>query len=197
MWDSEKQANEHGVVLVIALLVTAIIFVMAFALAYNISSYIKITSAAKQKTQTYYATVAGVEQMREHFRSNNCVPPTWCGRLGLATDPTASFYQDITAALTGAADSAPFFGTGSTYNTYLKDNEDGDSTFTSDNDQIVLASVKSDNPSMGAVTTVEAMLIFNADEVSNYMQQGKSASKRSTVRGSGPGTTNQRQTITR
>ena len=62
MWGCKIRSNgERGVVLVAALLISTVLFLMAFVLARNLSTYLKMTAAVREKTQTYYTTVAGLE----------------------------------------------------------------------------------------------------------------------------------------
>lgn len=188
MSDFKPRRNEKGVVLVMALLMTAVLFIMAFSLAYNLSSYLKATSAIREKTQTYYTTYAGLEAMRDDLWQRDCIPPIWCGRLGVPGDITNTTYLDKTADIAGMAE--PAFG-GATYRIYLRDNEDGDSDYTSDNDQIILASIESWNPATQTKSTIEAMLILA--ETDSYMQQGKGVAKGSFARGTGATTADIRQ----
>lgn len=180
-------SNEKGIVLVLALLITSILFAMAITLSYNMASYLRIFTATKEKTQTYYTAVAGAEQLRDILWNTNCIPPTWCGTM-LSTVAATSSYQDRTFEVTGSA--TPQFG-GANYTIYFKDNEDGDGTYASDNDQIVLASIVSQNPTTASTTTVEAMLIFSGG--GGYAQQGGGAAKTGHVSEQGAAETTQRQ----
>ena len=191
MSDSRPKRDEKGIVLVMALLMTAILFIMAFTLAYNLSSYLKVTAALKEKTQTYYTTYAGLETMRDDLWNDTCIPPNWCDRLGFAADKAVDSYQDLTTAIAGMAE--PTFG-GSTYKIYIRDNEDGDADYTSDNDQIILASIESWNPATQTKTTIESMLIFA--QTTGYAQGGKDVSKGNLANGPGATTTDIRQTVT-
>lgn len=182
-------SNEKGVALVVALLITSILFAMAITLSYNIASYLKIFASTKEKTQTYYTTVAGAEQLRDHLWNTNCIPPNWCDNM-LSTVAATASYQDRTFEVTGSA--VPQFG-GANYQIYFKDNEDSDNTYASDNDQIVLASIVSQSPTTGSTTTVEAMLIFSGG--GGYAQQGGGAAKTSHVSEQGSQVTTQRQTF--
>jgi len=186
-------SNEKGVALVIALLITSILFAMAITLSYNMASYLKIFASTKEKTQTYYTTVAGAEQLRDHLWNTNCIPPIWCDNMLVAATVVAPLdddYQNRTLVVTGLP--TPQFG-GANYQIYFKDNEDSDNTYASDNDQIVLASIVSQSPTTGSTTTVEAMLIFSGG--SGYAQQGGGAAKTSHVSEEGSQVTTQRQTF--
>lgn len=187
-------SNEKGVVLVLALLITSILFAMAIALSYNMASYLRIFASTKEKTQTYYTAVAGTEQLRDYLWNFNCIPPDWCAGTGipmLSTVAATSSYQNRTLEVTGSA--TPQFAA-TNYTIFFKDNDDGDATYASDNDQIVMASIVSDNPATGTTTTVEAMLIFSGGD--DYAQGGKGAGKGNRALGqTGPGVTTQRQAV--
>jgi hypothetical protein len=186
MWAYRRVSDEKGVVLVVALLIMAILLLMTVTLSYNISSFLSIYKTTKEKTQTYYTTVAGIEQLRDQLWNTNCAPPDWCGNL-LAATATDGAYQNRTGLV---AD--PQIG-GYSRTIYFKDNEDGDGTYASDSDQIVLVSIESQNPGTTTKTTVEAMFIFAGGD--DYMQQGKSASKANHATGQGAGKAAQRQTF--
>lgn len=180
-------SNEKGIALVLALLITSILFLMTLTLASTMASYLKIFAATKEKNQTYYTTVAGAERLRDELWNDNCIPPTWCGNM-LAAAAATSSYQNRNVEVTGSA--TPQFN-GLNYTIYFKDNEDGDATYASDNDQIVLASIESKNPTTGSTTTVEAMMIFSGG--GGYAQQGGGAAKTSHVSEQGSQVTTQRQ----
>jgi len=183
--------NEKGFVLVLALLITAILFLMAVTLSYNMASYLRIFASTKGKTQTYYTDIAATEQLRDYLWNSEpnypegCDPGNrWCGLLRT----NSNIYSDITGSVT----SAPLFG-GAAYGIYFKDNEDGDDTFASDSDQLVLASVVAEDPNTHEKTAIEAMLIYKTPGYS--AQAGMGASKGNSAKGTGPGTTAVSQTI--
>lgn len=194
MSDCKPIPDEKGFVLVLALLITTILLLMVVTLSYKADSYMRIFASTKAKTQTYYTSIAGSEQLRNYLWINagfpeGCDPGnTWCGLL--STDPTNSRYFDRTAQITGG--SSPLFG-GEHYTIYFRDNEDGDGTPALDSDQLVLASVVSQNSTTGESTAIEAMLIYQAPAYSG--QAGMGASKGNRAGGLGPGTANKRQSI--
>jgi hypothetical protein len=185
MSDFNHPLGERGIALVMALLITAIIGLMAAALSYTISSYLKNLAMVREKNQGYYAAAAGSEEVRDFLGFNNCAPPSWCGLLGVVTSPTNSSYQPQTATMqlnpaspwqTTASQNGIGSKTGYIWNFYLKDNDDGDGDFTNDNDGIILASVVTHDPNNNTTTTVEAMFIFTANN-SIYSQLGGGPAK--------------------
>jgi hypothetical protein len=192
MSDCKAQRNEKGVVLVVALLILAVLSLMVFALAYNMASYLKMTATVREKSQTYYTSVNGIEQLRAWIGSkqtvggianqycySNLFSNTWCNLL--PTSITES-YQDVTSIIAGSA--TPSYG-GVTYKIYFKNNEEGNPTL--DNDQIVMASVVATAPDNSTKTVVEAMMINTYS--GNYAQSGGSVSKGGSVNQAGASST--------
>ncbi|HYA88785.1 MAG TPA: hypothetical protein VEI57_17210 [Nitrospirota bacterium] len=198
MSDIKRRSGERGIALVIALLLTAVIGLMAAALSYTISSYLKNLATARQKNQGYYLAYAGSEEMRDYLWNNHCAPPSWCGNL-LAANPADSSYQNHTQLMVvnptlNAALSANWGA--SSWNFYLKDNDDGDGDYRNDNDGIILASVMAKDPNNNTTTTIEAMFIFKANN-NIYSQVGGAPDKSGNTpqTGSGQNSGNVRQSF--
>jgi hypothetical protein len=158
--------SEKGVVLVAALLITAILFMMALTLSYNMSSYLRTVASVRAKSQDYYSSLGGVELTRA-FLGNN-IDGTNFNSWGGLLDGGTGTYRDVTSLVTGTTHASIPGVSGSTYTVFAKDNDDADSNFAIDNDQIVLVSVVSRNPALQTSSTIEAMLIFNQKGITPY-----------------------------
>lgn len=176
----KQHSNEKGFVLVLALLITAILFLMVVALSYNTASYLRIFASTKEKTQTYYADIAGTEEFR-NFAWNEppgyrdgCFPANqWCGLINnLATEPLSTLYLNRTNEVTGYGDDEGVPFGDAVYKIYFKDNEDAYSNPTLDEDGLVLLSVVAENPNTQDKTVSEAMLIFDEKAATGGYRQG-------------------------
>ena len=173
--------NEKGIVLVVALLILAVLSLMVFALVYNMTSYLKVTASVREKSQTYYSSMYGLEQIRTWLGNkqtvggvvdqncyHNLYANTWCELM-----PNNEAYKDVTADI--ATTGTPSFG-GVNYKVYFKNNEEGTASEPGkDNDQIVMVSVVATAPDNETKTVVEAMLINTY--TAKYAQSGGDMSK--------------------
>ena len=189
MSDFKRRSGERGIALVIALLLTAVIGLMAAALSYTISSYLRNLAMVREKNQGYYVAYAGSEEVRSYLWNNNCIPPTWCGTL-LASSATDPSYQmrsnNINNYMVLNANQNASSSTNYSWSFYLKDNDDGDGDYSNDNDGIILASVMAKDPNNNTTTTIEAMFIFTTNN-SIYGQQGGAPDKSNYSPQGGPG----------
>jgi hypothetical protein len=186
--------NQKGIALVVAMLFSLILLVVASALIYTMSSYFRSLATAREKTQGYYVATAGVEKMRDHLWQNNCIPPNWCGQLGNVLDATDSAYKNTTGILLTPASDLMNDLAAAGYNVFLKDNDDGDGDFRSDNDQIIIAVAAGADGATGTTSTIEAMLLFTGAG-SPYAQLGAGAGKKGKTSGSVDDLVTIRQTL--
>jgi hypothetical protein len=184
--------NEKGVVLVAALLIVALLMLMAMTLSYTMSSYLKMVGSVRAKSQDYYSSLGGVDRTRT-FLGSNLVGANfniWGGLLSLGTGS----YRDVTQVVTGSTATAFVPGaSGSSYRIFVKDNDDGDGDFASDNDQIVIASVVAKNDVKQTTSTIEAMLIFDQSVLDDYAQGGGGVNKANRAKSAGSDVTTTRQ----
>ncbi len=181
----KHRSGEKGIALVVALLITAVIGLMTAALCYTMASYLRNLAMVREKNQGYYAAWAGSEEMRDYLWHNSCAPPNWCGNL-LASSATDSTYQDRTNVMVVSSTMNTSYLTHYPWHFYLKDNNDGDSNYSVDDDGIILASVVATDPSNNTTTTIEAMFIFQANN-KIYSQLGAGPEKTSSTQQSGSG----------
>jgi hypothetical protein len=175
---TDRMKNEKGIALVAALSISAILLIFAIALTYRMSTYLRMLATSKEKNQTYYTAMTGVEQLRDNLRTGACQPPTWCGRIGFVGSITNPGYRDLTLAVTGVASPAQFPAAPdpgqsiSLYTLLLKDNDEFDSDYTNDSDELLIAVVTSTGNSETR-TSIEAGLLFDAEAVNPYKHGGK------------------------
>jgi hypothetical protein len=175
---SELIKDNRGIALVAVMGLTLVIMVASMAMIYRLTNFTINVGTQNQKIQTHYTATSGVEEVRDFLWNSSCIPPLWCGWLGMGLDPSdpnypnISDYSNITAAVTGQA--SPSIN-GSSYNVYIRDNND-DSDFTSDNDEVVLilASASGQNETR---TTIESMIIYSGgnDPYKQFAQNAKNA----------------------
>jgi len=185
MSDIKHRSGEKGIALVIALLLTALIGLMAAALSYTMASYLTSLAKVREKTQSYYLAYAGMEEMRNYLWNANCAPPLWCGIL--ASKQTDSTYQDRTNLMVLNSSLNTEIQTSGTWSLFVKDNNDGDSNYMSDNDGIILSSVTAKDKNNATTSTLEAMFIFKANN-NIYTQLGGGPDKSNNTPQSGSGT---------
>ena len=171
--------NQKGIALVSAMGLTLVLLVTSLALIYRMSNFTKQLGTQNQKTQSYYAASSGIEEIRDFFWLNSCLPPLWCGWLGKDLKPGDPGYPDIadysevTVEVTGA--SSPEIN-GSVYNIHMRDNND-DADFTIDNDEVVVT-VATATGLDETRTTVESMIIYTGDDASGYKMFSQTAKRR-------------------
>ncbi len=189
---TDRFEDEKGIALVAALCISVVLLIFAFALTYRMSTYLRMLATSKEKNQTYYTAVAGTEQMRDVLRTALCQPPTWCGLLGIAGDRVNPNYRDITRFVTGVAAPATFPDTGDPgetrthYAIFLKDNDEFDNDYTSDNDELIIAVATSSSATRDETrTSLEAGLLFDAEALNPYKQLGQTAGRKSTTNETG------------
>ncbi len=180
----KHRSGEKGIALVVALLITAVVGLMTAALCYTMASYLRNLAMVREKNQGYYAAWAGSEEMRDYLWHNSCAPPNWCGLL--ASNPLDATYQNRTQQMVVSSTMNTSALTGYVWNLYMKDNNDGDSNYSVDDDGIILASVMATDPHQNTTTTVEAMFIFQANN-NIYSQLGAGPEKTSSTQQSGSG----------
>jgi hypothetical protein len=174
--------NEKGIALVAALCISAVLLIFAIALTYRMATYLKMLGTSKEKNQTYYTALTGTEQVRDRLRTGACQPPKWCNLLGIAGDITNPAYRDITLFVTGVASPATFPNTATLYETrasytlLLKDNDEFDSDYTSDSDELIIA-VATSTGNNETRTSIEAGLLFDAAAYNPYKQLGQGAGR--------------------
>lgn len=187
--------NEKGVALVAALCISAVLLIFAIALTYRMATYLRMLGTSKEKNQSYYTAVTGTEQLRDRLRTSACQPPNWCDllKLGAPADVTNPGYNPVTLFVTGVAPPATFPDTGvagetrASYTLLLKDNDEFDNNYHTDSDELIIA-VATSTGNNETRTSVEAGLLFDAESLNPYKQQGQGASRK--------GVTSQSDTIT-
>ena len=157
------------------MLFSLILLVVASALIYSMSSYFKALATAREKTQAYYVATAGIEKMRDQLWQGTCIPPNWCDLIGVRGSPTKSSYQDKTDFLPTPTSDLMADLAAAGYQVYLKDNDDGDSNYTIDRDQIIIAVATGTEGTTGTTSTIEAMLLYTGN--GGYAQLGNAANK--------------------
>lgn len=175
--------DEKGIALVAALCLTAVLLIFAIALTHRMATFLRMLATSKEKNQTYYTAVTGAEQLRNSLRNNSCLPPNWCGMLGIAANRTNPDYRDLTFFVTGKASPARFPDTADTketkafYTILLKDNDEFDNDYTSDSDELVIA-VATSTGQNETRTSMEVGLLFDAEALNSYKQFGQSAGRK-------------------
>ncbi|GAB4484677.1 MAG: hypothetical protein OHK006_09530 [Thermodesulfovibrionales bacterium] len=205
---SSRLDDERGMALVIALMFSLILLMLATTLIYSMTSFFRSLAVAREKSQSYYVAASGVEKLRDHLWQNNCIPPNWCGQLGVVGTPGEDAYQEKTAILPAPANDVmaalAAAGVPAGYRVFLRDNDDGDGDFTTDSDQIIVAVASgsdstrnvtlSGTQTAGTQTTIEAMLLFTGSG-SPYAQLGAAAGKSGKASESVSAPTTIRQTL--
>jgi len=171
-------SDNKGIALVAAMGLTLILLVASIALVYRLTNYTRNLWTQAQKTQTYYTSSAGIEEVRDFLWNNSCIPPLWCGWLGKDLDqsnpnyPDIDQYSNITLEVTGVM--SPVINN-TTYELFLKDNNDDDD-YTSDSDEVVL-SLATSTAQNETRTTIEAIVIYTGSD-SEYKQFSQTSERR-------------------
>ncbi len=187
---TDRLRNEKGIALVAALCISAVLLIFAIALTYRMATYLRILATSKEKNQTYYTAVTGTEQLRDRLRTGSCQPPDWCGLIGTPGNKTNPGYRDLTLFVTGVASPATFPDTGvagetkASYTLLLKDNDEFDNDYTSDNDELIIA-VTTSTIRDETRTSIEAGLLFDAEALNPYKQFGQSAGRKGSTNETG------------
>jgi hypothetical protein len=178
--------SEKGIALVATLCLTLILFVFAIALAHRMAAFLRMFATAKEKNQTYYTAVTGIEQLRDRLRNGACRPPDWCGLLGTTGSPAVPDYRDVTFFATLKSPPAIFPDTpeaGDTetrYTIFLKDNDEFDNNYNIDGDELVIAVVTSFGQNETR-TSIETGLLFDAEAASPYKQFGQGSGRKNSA----------------
>lgn len=180
----ERVRSEGGIALVATLCLTLILLVFAVALAYRMATFLRMLATAREKNQSYYTAITGIEQTRDRLRSGSCQPPDWCGLLGSAGSPGDPDYRDVTLFVTLRASPAKFpdtpdtGDTGTTYVLLLKDNDEFDNDYHNDSDELIIA-VSTSTGLNETRTSIETGLLFDAEALNPYKQFGQSSGRKS------------------
>lgn len=97
----EPLSNQHGAVLVTAILIMAALVLLGSTVVMTVSTDLKITGNYKTSEQAFYAAEAGIEEARARLRANAASPITdshptstgWGGYIGSATKAQGKGYD--------------------------------------------------------------------------------------------------------
>ena len=171
-----KLNNQHGMALITVILLTACIMTIASMLSFKVIRSSQSSATHGLHNKAYYAANAGIEHARKLLSDNYVTSGYWQNyldnNLAIANSSPADAFLDAGVLSPGTIGTTPPI----TVNLLIKDNNDGDNNYDSDNDLrvIVLAqAVRGDTQSM-----VEATILFDASGASRYSQVGGGAQKR-------------------
>ncbi len=167
--------DERGIALLTVLMMTAIMMVIVSLVGYKVLRSTRGTVTEGLKTKAYYAASAGVDSARLQLSDQYIASDYWQNILDpdpANITPAADLYmRSTTLEPAGFTTSPPL-----TLQVFIKDNNDGDSDYGIDTDQLVMVNVEAVAPDGRTSSMVEARLLYD-DSDSGYSQLGGSAGR--------------------
>lgn len=167
--------DERGIALLTVLMMTAIMMVIVSLVGYKVLRSTRGTATEGLKTKAYYAASAGVDSARLQLSEQYITSDYWQNILDpdpANITPAADLYmRSTTLEPAGFTTSPPL-----TLQVFIKDNNDGDSDYGIDTDQLVMVNVEAVAPDGRTSSMVEARLLYD-DSNSGYSQLGGSAGR--------------------
>ncbi len=154
--------SQRGSVLISVLVISIVLLILGSIFSYRIITSTNVSAVKMRKDKTYYLASRGIEDARRYL-SNNYVSTNYWSTL-LSNDGS---YNQI--------NSLSFTRDNINVDVYVRDNEDWDNNYASDNDlKIYVLSIATGR--RGAKTVIES-LVFYDSSTNPYAQKGMGSKK--------------------